>query len=446
MRNIIGICHEDKYLMERRAPLTPRHVARLVSEHHLNIIVQDSVKRVFSNNEYRIAGAKVIADLKTANIIIGIKEMPVQYFEKDKTYLFFSHVAKGQLQNMAMLSRMMELGCNLIDYEKMTDDQGRRLIGFGRYAGLAGMINTLWTFGRRLHGMGLTTPFARIRQAHEYTSLEEARNEISEVGKEIALHGLPDTLHPLVIAFMGYGNVSHGAQEICSLLPIREVPASTLKATIENKLLPSNILIKTVFRKEDILEPLNPDSEFDHQEYNHHPELYRSTFNQYLPYINILVNGAYWDARYPRHVTKDSLSDLFSKGVPRLTVIGDISCDPNGSIECTHEGMEIENPVFIYDPLSRKYTMGFDGKGIAVMAVDILPSELPRESSNSFADVLVNFIRPIADADFSLPFNQFNLPSAIKRGLILFNGKLTPDFEYLKQYLPQKISTETLLP
>lgn len=446
MHNIIGIRHEDKYLLERRAPLTPRHVARLVSEHHLQIIVQDSEKRIFSDDEYRKAGANVVSDLKAANIIVGIKEMPDDFFERFKTYLFFSHVSKGQPQNMSMLSRMMELGCNLIDYEKVTDDQGKRLVGFGRYAGLAGMINTLWTFGRRLKGMGLTTPFARIRQTHEYASLEEARMEISEVGKEIAQHGLPDVLHPFVIAFMGYGNVSQGAQEICNLLPIREVPASRLKATFENKKLPSNILIKTVFKKEDILEPLNPDKEFDLHEYGHHPERYRSKFNQYLPQINILVNGAYWDARYPRHVTKDSLAYLFSEGIPRLSVIGDISCDPDGSIECTHEGMEIENPVFIYDPLSRKYIMGFEGKGIAVMAVDILPSELPKESSNSFADVLVNYIRPIAEADFSLPFDQLKLPSAIKRGLILYKGKLTPDFEYLTQYLPQKVSTETLMP
>ena len=446
MRNIIGIRHEDKYLLERRAPLTPLHVARLVSKYDLQFIVQSSEKRIFSDDAYRKAGANVVSDLTAANIIIGIKEMPDDFFERSKTYLFFSHVSKGQFQNMSMLSHLMEMGCNLIDYEKVTDDQGKRLIFFGRYAGIAGMINTLWTFGRRLKEMGLTTPFARIRQAHEYASLEEARHEISEVGKEIAQHGLPDALHPVVIAFLGHGNVTQGAQEICSLIPMREVPASKLKATLENKQLTSNILIKTVFTKEEILEPLNPDKEFDLQEYGQHPELYRSKFYQFLPYINILVNGAYWDVRYPRHVTKVALADLFSKGVPRLSVIGDISCDPDGSIECTHEGMEIENPVFIYDPLSRTYAMGFDGKGIAVMAVDILPSELPRESSDSFADVLVNFIRPIADADFSLPFNQINLPSAIKRGLILFNGQLTPDFEYLKQYLPQKVSTELLIP
>ena len=439
MYNTIGIRHEDRYLLERRAPLTPRQVARLVNEYHLQIIVQQSGKRVFSDDEYRAAGATVNPDLQAANIIIGIKEIPEHIFERNKTYLLFSHVTKGQSHNMSMLSRMMELGCSLIDYEKVTDDQGKRLIFFGRYAGLAGMINSLWTFGQRLKGEGVITPFARIRQTHEYASLEEARNEISEVGKEIAQYGLPETLHPLVISFMGYGNVSHGAQEICSLLPTEEVPAAKLKYTIENNHIPSNILIKTVFREEDMVEPLKPGEEFDLRDYYIHPERYRSKFNQYLPFINILINGAYWDARYPRHVTKDALENLYRNGNHNLKVIGDISCDPHGSVECTYAGMEIDKPVFIYDPVSREHHLGFEGKGIAVMAVDILPSELPVESSNCFADVLVNYVRPLAEADFSLPFEQLKIPSAIRRGLILYNGKLTPDYEYLNQYLEYKI-------
>jgi len=439
MYNTIGIRHEDMYLLERRAPLTPRHVARLVNEHHLKFIVQNSDKRIFNEDEYRKAGAVVVSDLQEANIIIGIKEIPKHIFEKNKTYVFFSHVGKGQSHNMSMLSRMMELGCSLVDYEKVTDDQGKRLIFFGRYAGMAGMINSLWAFGRRLKGEGLTTPFDRIRQTHEYTSLEEARNEISEVGREIAQHGLPDALHPLVIGFMGYGNVSQGAQEICSLLPAEEIPAAKLKETLNSNHIPSNILIKTVFREEDMIEPLKPGEEFDLYDYYLHPERYQSKFHQYLTFINILINGAYWDAHYPRHVTKDTLANLYNNGDQNLKVIGDISCDPNGSIECTHAGMEIDKPVFIYDPITRKATMGFDGKGIAVMAVDILPSEMPRESSNGFADVLVNYMRPMAKADFSVPFDQLNLPAPIKRGMILYKGKLTPDFEYLKQYLPLRV-------
>ncbi|MDP4291177.1 MAG: bifunctional lysine ketoglutarate reductase /saccharopine dehydrogenase family protein [Bacteroidota bacterium] len=436
MYNTIGIRHEDKYLLERRAPLTPRHIARLVNDCQLNFIVQNSEKRIFNDEAYRKAGAMIVSDLKEADIIVGIKEIPDHVFERDKTYLFFSHVSKGQPHNMPMLSRMMDMGCTLIDYEKVTDDQGKRLIFFGRYAGLAGMINTLWTYGQRLKAEGLSTPFERIRQTHEYASLEEARSEISEVGKEIAQHGLPDAVHPLVIGFMGYGNVSQGAQEICSLLPAKEVPVSALKSTIEFKHIPSNILIKTVFREEDMVEPVIPGEEFDLYDYYRRPERYQSKFYHYLSYINILLNGAYWDAHYPRHVTKAALESLYRSGNQRLKVIGDISCDPNGSVECTYKGMEIDDPVFMYDPLTGEHASGFWGSGIAVMAVDILPSELPIEASNSFADVLVNYMRPLAETDFSVPLDQLRLPSALRHGLILYKGKLTPDFEYLKQYLP----------
>jgi len=143
----------------------------------------------------------------------------------------------------------------------------------------------------------------------------------------------------------------------------------------------------------------------------------------------------YWDERYPRIVTKDYLEQLYKKGIPKLTVIGDVTCDPDGSIECTHKGTEIEDPVFVYNPFTHKPTMGFKGDGLLVMAVDILPSELPRESSQTFSDALVGFIPEIAGADFNAGFDELALPYPIKKALILHNGRLTPDYEYMKDYL-----------
>jgi alpha-aminoadipic semialdehyde synthase len=137
MSNFIGIRHEDRYAMERRAPLTPRQVERLIRHKKLDIIVQYSDKRVFTEDEYVRAGAKMAKDLKKCSVIFGVKEMPMDFFEENKTYIFFSHVIKGQPYNMPMLRRMAELKCNLIDYEKIVDEQGKRLIFFGRYAGLA---------------------------------------------------------------------------------------------------------------------------------------------------------------------------------------------------------------------------------------------------------------------------------------------------------------------
>ena len=171
MGNFIGIRHEDKYVMERRAPLTPKHVERLIKNKKLDFVVQTSEKRVFTDEEYIKAGAKIGKDLKKCSVIFGVKEMPVTFFEEEKTYIFFSHVIKGQAYNMPMLKKMMEMKCNLIDYERVVDEQGKRLIFFGRYAGLAGMIDSLWSLGLRLKDAGYKTPFAQIKQEDELVNL-----------------------------------------------------------------------------------------------------------------------------------------------------------------------------------------------------------------------------------------------------------------------------------
>lgn len=435
MSNFIGIRHEDKYVMERRAPLTPKHVERLIKNKKLDFVVQTSEKRVFTEEEYVKAGAKVAKDLKKCSVIFGVKEMPESFFEEDKTYVFFSHVIKGQPYNMPMLRKMMEMKCNLIDYERVVDEQGKRLIFFGRYAGLAGMINSLWSLGLRLKEAGYHTPFSRIRQAHHYSSLAEVREVISSVGQEIAEKGMPEELRPFTVAFTGYGNVSQGAQEILGLLPVKEISPEKLLSLKRRSKLPDNLIYKIIFKEEHLVESIVDNEEFDLQEYYTTPEKFRGIFEKYLPYIDVLVNCVYWDERYPRLVTKDYLQKLFAAGNPKLKVIGDISCDVNGSIECTEKGTEIEDPIFVYHPETRKYTMGHKGEGVLVMAVDILPSELPRDSSAGFADVLVNYVKAIADCDFNEEFEALDLPRAIKSALILHRGELTHSYQYLKSHL-----------
>ena len=147
------------------------------------------------------------------------------------------------------------------------------------------------------------------------------------------------------------------------------------------------------------------------------------------------MNCMYWNDNYPRIITKEYLQDLYSLSEPKLKVIGDITCDPDGSIECTHIGTEIEDPVFVYDPKTDTPQMGFEGNGVLVMSVDILPSELPRESSQAFSDALFNYVKDIAQADYRVPFQLLNLPAPIKAAVILHNGELTPDYEYIQEYL-----------
>jgi alanine dehydrogenase len=434
MSNFICIRHEDKYKMERRAPLTPRHVEKLVKQKKLDIIVQSSDKRIFTDEEYLKAGAKVTRDLKKCGCVFGVKEMPLEVFEDGKTYVFFSHVIKGQPYNMPMLKRMMDLNCNLIDYERIVDEQGKRLIFFGHYAGLAGMINSFWALGLRLKHSGYISNLLKIKQAHQYHSIKEAKDDISAIGQLLAENGIPENLKPFVIAFTGYGNVSQGAQEICGLLPVKEISPEKLLALSHRKKLPNNIIYKVVFHEEDMYENIRGEA-FDLQDYFQNPQNYRSKFEKYISHISMLINCIYWDKKYPRLVTKDYLKKLYSKPDPRLMVIGDISCDVEGAVECTLKPTTIEEPLYVYNPHTREITMGDRGEGVQIMAVDILPAELPRDSSNGFADVLINFVKPIADADFNENFEDLDLPKAIKKGLILHRGELTPDYKYLEEFV-----------
>ncbi|MCP4552675.1 MAG: hypothetical protein GY834_11675 [Bacteroidetes bacterium] len=435
MNNKIGIRHEDKYRMERRVALTPEHVKKLIKNKGIEVYIEPSAKRVFTDNEFDNVGAILTPDLSAPPVIFGVKEMPNSFFERNKTYIFFSHVIKGQSYNMPMLKKMMAQKCTLIEYERITDEKGRRLIFFGRYAGLAGMINTLWSLGQRLQEQGIQTPFSILKQSHKYTSLEEAKKDISAVGAEIKLNGLPEIICPLTIGFTGYGNVSQGAQEIASLLPLKEVSQSELLGVRNSKDIARNIVYKTVFKESDLSIPIDSNTDFELNHYYEHPEAYKNAFEKYVPHLSILMNCMYWDDRYPRILTKDFLSAICENNDQKLKVIGDVTCDPDGSIECTHIGTEIENPVFVYNPKTRKPTMGFKGEGILIMSVDILPSELPRESSVGFGDALFEYVKPIASADYQVPFELLDLPDPIKNAVIIHRGELTPDFEYINQYL-----------
>ena len=429
----IGIRREDMYEWERRTPLIPADAAALRHELGAEILVQSSDKRAFTDDEYRAEGLSVVENLTDCPIIVALKEIPIETFEAKKTYTFFSHTIKGQPVNMPMLKRALDLGCTLIDYERIADDQGRRLIFFGNYAGLAGMIDTLWTLGKRLACEGIANPFETIQQASEYADLEEARSAIRSVGAAIREHGLPKEISPLAIGLAGYGNVSKGTQEILDLLPVTSVSAGDL---LRDGGIPAGTMIaKVVFREEDTVERIDSSQPFELQEYYDHPERYRGVFSRYLPYLHGLVNCIYWEPKYPKLVTREDLCHLFESGQPRLRVIGDITCDVDGSIESTVRATESNDPVYVYHPETGDCSPGFDGVGPAVMAVDILPSELPREASAFFSHILAGMIPAIAKADQSAAFSAYDLPPELKRAVIVYRGELTPSYQYLETHL-----------
>ena len=427
---IIGIREEDKSVFERRVAITPDVVKELVNQ-GFKVIVEPSSHRVFKDEEFEKAGAKLKKDLSEAKVIFGVKEIPPEQLLPEKAYVFFSHTIKGQSYNMPMLKKILDLKDTLIDYEKITDDKGRRLIFFGRFAGFAGGIDSLNLLGQKLKKEGVSNIFENIKRAYEYSSLEEAKKEISKLKEKIEEGKLPDIINPLVIGFAGYGNVSKGAQEIINLLePIEISPKELLEGNF-----PKNKIIKVVFKEEDMVEPLSPESKFELYDYYNNPEKYRGVFSKYLPYLNVLVNAIYWEEKYPRLVTKEDIKKLWKENRKNLKLIADISCDIEGAIEFTFECGEPDKPSLVYEPLNDKYFIGVSGDGPTVLMVDILPSELPKEASEYFSHVLRDFIPDIAKANYSVSFEELNLPAPIKRAVIAHQGELTPDYKYIEKYL-----------
>ncbi|RLB59151.1 MAG: hypothetical protein DRI34_02790 [Deltaproteobacteria bacterium] len=430
--NDIGIRREDKNRWERRAPLTPGQVGQLVKQ-GIEVVVQPSAIRAFADDEYARAGARLADDLSACRLVLAVKEIPVRRLAAGQAYAYFAHVIKGQPYNMPMLARLLELGCSLIDYEKITDDRGRRLVFFGRHAGLAGMADSLWTLGRRLAAEGLDTAFAELQPAHHYPDLAALKRAVAAAGRRLAEEGLPEELVPLVFGFAGYGNVSQGAQEIFDLLPHRQITPAELLGRLPAE---RNLLFKVVFQEKDMVEPARADGQFVLQDYYQHPENYRGVFSRYLPRLTVLMNCIYWTERYPRLLTRQDLRRLWAAGAtPALRIIGDVSCDVEGAVECTLKCTSPDDPVYVYRVDADDVVSGVEGRGPVVLAVDNLPCELPAESTEDFGRALLPFLPAMARADYSRAFTELELPEPIRRAVITHRGRLTPDFAYLQQPL-----------
>lgn len=433
--NVIGLRKEEKPF-ETRVPVIPEHVDMLKSRHNINFIVEPSENRAFNAEEYMEAKAQILP-LKgsSAQVVLGIKEMPDDFFERGKAYVFFSHTIKGQPHNMPMLRSIMTAKATLIDYERILDDKGKRLIYFGNWAGMAGLSDTLYILGQRLEVEHMRpNPFKHMKRTLECKDLSELKDSFRALAKQIEIEGLPKRLRPFVIGFAGYGNVSRGAQELFDLLPHESVQPDELAQTTSQQ----NLLYKSVFREEHMVEPIDPTAKFNLQDYYSYGKgKYKPVFERYVPYLTVLLNCIYWSDKYPRLVSKDFIKAHWKDKHRRLRVIGDISCDIEGAIEFTLQATNPAEPAFTYLIKKDRITSGVSGEGPVVMAVDNLPSELPRESSTSFSASLLHYIPILANADFTVPFDQLHLPRELKDAVVVYQGNLTKNYEYLRKYTEQ---------
>ena len=450
MNNVIGIMREGiSKRGEKRVAITPKYAKDIVSWGH-RLIVQSAkhpktfeIKRAFEDKEYKLAGAEISEDLSKAKVIFGLKEIHLTRLLPNKAYYTFSHTHKGQIKNRAMLKKLVDLDSTLIDYELITDDKDyRKITAFTYNAGYAGMVDTLWTLGKRLTLSGRQNAFDLIPQAVEGQDLITVKNILRKVGKLIERNGTPENIPPIIVCFLGKGKTAHGAREIFDILPHSNIELSELeniyKYGLRNKVYALQIQPDEIYRfKKEVRDKIDSFQKLNALErlkyYLANPNYFESNLDKVLPYITVLMNCVIWSKDYPRSISKKLMSEIYSKH-KTLMAIGDITCDPNGSIEFSKETW-IDNPVYIYNPIDQTLKDGFEGKGIAVMAVTNLPCEFSSDASIQFSENLFPFLKDIVSANYKDTLHDSNLPDEIKRAVIMWKGKFTKKYSYMKEYI-----------
>lgn len=431
--NRICIRCEDKNEWERRTPVVPEDVRKISSE--VLFVLEESKIRCVSGEEYIAAGCKVSKSVNDTEVIVGIKEIPEEKILEDKVYVFFSHCVKGQKDGMHLLKTIMEKRGTLIDFEKITDKDGKRLIAFGKYAGYAGAVNALWLYGKILKKRGISSSFQQFRQAIHYESVSQAKEIARNLGEAIQKEdNFFEDKKPIVIGVLGTGKVAAGALEIFDCLAGKRIKPSELKNAYDNRYTQKNQIYICMFSLEDLLVRIDGRG-FDRSDYQNNPNLYKSKLGLYVPYLTILANGLYWDERNPNFLTWDMLEDVYkNEKEPKLRVLSDIACDMYGTLECNIKYTSIMEPYYYIEPFHKCITDEDDQNAIAILAEENYPAEIPLDASRYFSSIAIGLLENIANADFTSTLENCGLLPEIKRAVVCYHGKLTKEFEYLKKY------------
>ena len=396
---MLGIIREGKTPPDRRVPLTPAHCASLLSEYEdLEIIVQPSEVRGYSDEEYNALGIAVREDLTPCDIIMGVKEVMLDDLIPEKKYLFFSHTIKEQEQNRELLQAVLGKKIQLIDYECLTHKNGLRIIGFGRYAGIVGAYNALLGYGKRKGTY-------ELKGAHECKDRDELNSVLGTL-----------KLPPVKIVLTGEGRVAGGANETLETLGVEQVnPSEFLNETYDHAVYTQLGVLDYNKREDGKL--------LDEKDFFKNGGGYETAFIPFTRVSDIFISCHFWDPSAPKLFDHDDTRDPFFK----IEVIADISCDIEGSIPTTLEASSIADPFYGYNKETGEKGDAFADENITIMAVDNLPCELPRDSSKGFSDDLVTNVLPsLFGKDSS---------SIIERASITKEGELTRNFRYLSDYI-----------
>ena len=396
----IGVIREGKTPPDQRVPLTPEHCAEVLARFpYVELVVQRSEVRRIHDAEYEAAGIELADDLSDCDVLFGVKEVPIDQLIPEKTYFFFSHTFKLQPYNAKLLRACIDKRIRLIDYELLKRPGGRRIIGFGRFAGIVGTYNAFRTFGAH-HGT------YNLPRAIDCEDRAEMESHLAKVQLEPTAK----------IALTGHGRVGNGAREILEAMKIREVhPVDYLREDFGEPVFTHLDLADYNRRKSD--------GGFDFDEFCADPLDYESTFMAFARSTDLFIAGHFWAEGSPFLFTREDVRDEDW----RISVVADISCDIDGPVASTVEPSTIADPMYGYDPVAEKRVpFGTEGS-IGVMAVDNLPCELPRDASADFGTTLLEQIIPlVVEGDA-----QGILDRASETTL---EGQLNAPFAYLAEY------------
>ncbi|MFV8333528.1 NAD(P)-dependent oxidoreductase [Flavobacterium sp. GSP14] len=397
-----GIIKERKNPPDRRVIFSPDELTRLKNQYqNCSIKVESSDIRIFTDAEYTNVGIEVATDISDCDILFGVKEVPLENLIPNKTYFFFSHTIKKQPYNRKLLQAILEKNIDLYDYETIVDDHNRRLIGFGRYAGIVGAYNSIRAFGIKF----------------ELFKLPKAE---TLSGKEALIAHLKRlVLPPLKFVITGTGKVGNGAKEILDAIKIKEV-------SVENYL--TKNYTQPVYTQIDVLDynKRKDGQVLDFNDFYDNPKDYISDFERFTTISDAYISGHFHANDAPVILSREMLQSKDCK----IKVVADVSCDVNGPIACTLRSSTIAEPLYGYLPSEHKEVDVFHPAAIVVMAVDNLPCELPKDASEGFGEMFLEHVFP--------SFFNGDKDEVLKRAKITEQGKLTPRFSYLQDFVDGK--------
>lgn len=398
-----ALISEKKLPADSRVALSPEQAKSFKQSFpNADLVVETSQDRIFSDQEYENQGIEVVRSVEDCDVLLGIKEVPINHLIPNKTYLFFSHTIKMQPYNQKLMAAFLEKNIRMIDYECLEWEKGGRVLGFGRWAGIVGAYNGLLTWGLKHKSF-------KLKPAHQCANYAELKEELKKVS-------LPN----IKIALTGTGRVASGALEIMALLGLNEVkPKKFLNV-------PSQEAVFTQLRNKNIFYlKANPEQWNKKHFYENHED-YACKFEPYLSETDLLINGFYWEEDLPALFTTEQTKNPDFK----IKVIADITCDVEGSIPITFKATSIDDPTFGWDPVNQIVTPPYLPHTIDVMAVTNLPTEMPASASEDFGESLLNHILPL--------FMGPDPENILERATLTNQGQLTPNFEYLQDYADGK--------